>query len=173
LIFFVSQSYAAITNIPGSAEPGLVKKNYVQSPIITAPQTKPSIQSTDQKVTPLSPDAEKIKFKLVKIVLEGNHVYSEKDLLPLYKNSLNKEISVLDLQNLVQDISNYYRNNGYILSRALLPPQNITNGVVKVKIIEGYIHKVHVIGSPKGAKSLIQAYGDQISAVRPTQVNVM
>jgi len=53
-------------------------------------------------------------------------------------------ITVAELQQIVQDITNYYRNNGYILSRAVLPPQHVANGVVYVQVIEGYIDHVKV-----------------------------
>lgn len=172
LLIFCQASFAS-SPIPGSAEPGLVQKNYLPAPLHAPQPTFAPINKVEQKVVPLSKEAEKIKFKLVKIIIEGNHVYSKNNLLPLYKNSLNKKISVLDLQNIVQDITNFYRNNGYILSQAILPPQNITQGVVHIKIIEGYISQVNVIGNPKGAKSLIQAYGNQIAAVKPAQSQVI
>lgn len=170
LLFITDTSLAAIP-LPGSAEPGLVQKNFLPKPI-GKPQVAAPITTKEQKVNPLK-GAEKIKFKLVKITLKGNHVYSEKQLSALYKDKIGKEITVLELQNIVQDITNYYRNNGYILSRAILPPQNIKGGIVNIKIIEGYIDKVNVIGDPRGAKSLIQAYGDHIAAARPAKLDVM
>src|SRR3989338_8243642 len=69
--------------------------------------------------------------------------------------------------------SNYYRNNGYIISRAILPPQKIQNGVVKIQIIEGYLDEVNVSGDPKWAKCILKAYGKQIAACRPLQLKRM
>jgi hemolysin activation/secretion protein len=103
--------------------------------------------------SPLGAEAQKIKFKLTKIVLVDNTVFSADDLLPLYKDKLNKTISVAQLQEIVQSITSYYRNNGYILTRAILPPQKVTKaGIVKVQVIEGFIDHVNVVGTPKGAK---------------------
>jgi hemolysin activation/secretion protein len=74
---------------------------------------------------------------------------------------------------MVEDITNYYRNHGYILSRAILPPQHVENGTVIIRIIEGFIQNVTVIGDPKGAKDLIQAYGQNIAIDRPLRVQTM
>ena len=73
----------------------------------------------------------------------------------------------------MQTITNFYRNNGYILSRALLPPQHVTNGIVHIRILEGYISSAKVQGDPKRARYLLQAYGNRIASNRPVQVDVM
>ncbi len=159
-------------SLPGSAEPGRVTTNYLPSKNQPAPLRQP-FAAQQEKPTALGPEAEKIKFKLTNIILEGNHVYSNAQLLPIYQKKLNTKISIAELQNLVQDITNFYRNNGYILSRAILPPQHVENGAVRVRIIEGYIDKVKIVGNPRGARKMLLAYGEKISSNRPTQISVM
>jgi hemolysin activation/secretion protein len=73
----------------------------------------------------------------------------------------------------VQAVTNYYRNSGYILSRAILPPQHVANGEVVILVIEGYIDKVRVIGAPHGAKKFIQRIGEEISKQRPLKLTTM
>ncbi len=168
-----TQSQAVRAALPGSTEPGVIN-NYMTSQI-PQPKIKKGaiVPPPEQKSNPLGPEAEQIKFKLTQIILEGNHVYSEKELSAIYKNKLNREISVAELQEIVQDITNYYRNNGYILSRAVLPPQQVKDGIVHIRIIEGYIDHVTVIGTPKGARKLVEAYGEKIAQSRPLQMKVM
>lgn len=159
--------------IPASVEPGVLEKTLSR-------QIKPA-EKIAQGISPqaekpaekLGAEAEKIKFKLTKVILEDNHVYSEAQLLPLYQNSLNHTISVADLMKIAENITNYYRNNGYILSRAILPPQSIKNGVVRIRIIEGYIDQVKVIGHPKGAKQIVFVYGKEIAKNKPAQIKIM
>lgn len=161
--------------LPGSVEPGVISKVITQrSPYAGGKERAAGITPPKEEAPKqLGPEAAKIKFKLTKIILEGNHVYSGKELLPLYQDQLNKTISVADLENIVQSITNYYRNNGYILSRAILPPQHVANGVVRVQVIEGYIGEVRVQGNPKRAKWLIQGYGENIKKSNPLQLSVM
>jgi hemolysin activation/secretion protein len=105
--------------------------------------------------------------------LKGNTVYSTAELSKLYKAKLGTVITVAELQDIVQSITNYYRNDGYVLSRAILPPQHVANGVVNIQVVEGYIDQVKVIGAPHGAKKLIQRFGDQILLQRPLQIKRM
>ncbi|MES2217439.1 MAG: ShlB/FhaC/HecB family hemolysin secretion/activation protein [Pseudomonadota bacterium] len=121
----------------------------------------------------LGPAATKIKFKISTVNLKGNTVYSTAELSKLYKSKLGSVITVAELQDIVQSITNYYRNDGYVLSRAILPPQHVANGVVNIQIVEGYIDHVKVIGAPHGARPLIQRFGDQILLQRPLQIKRM
>lgn len=168
-----AESQAIRAALPGSTEPGVIN-NYMTSQI-PQPTVRQGavVRPLEKEPGPLGPEAAQIKFKLTRIILEDNQVYSEKQLSALYKDKLNKEISVAELQDIVQEITNYYRNNGYILSRAVLPPQQVKNGIVHVRIIEGYIDHVTVVGMPKGARKQVQAYGDKIAQSRPLQIKVM
>jgi hemolysin activation/secretion protein len=121
----------------------------------------------------LGPSAAKIKFKLNQVVMQGNTVYTTAQLETIYQSKLGQVITVAELQEIVQGITNYYRNNGYILTRAVLPPQHVANGIVNIEVIEGYVDKVNIAGVPKGAKPLLQQYGDKISAERPLQIKRM
>jgi hemolysin activation/secretion protein len=161
--------------LPGSVDPGVVGRE-LSAPTTEAPPTRPpSLVSQPEKAKggSLGPEAEKIKFKLNKIILEGNQLYSEKELSALFKDKLGKTISIADLQGIVQNITNYYRNNGYILTRAVLPPQHVANGIVHIRIIEGYISNVQVQGDPKKAKCMLLKYGERITQSKPLQIKVM
>src|SRR3989338_1241942 len=149
---FSEKTFAATTpaSIPSSAEPEEIQ------PSSQAPST-----------------AKKIKFKLKKITLSGNHVYSTKTLETLYEKYIEKEITVAELYDIVQSITNYYRNNAYILTRAILPPQKVENGVVKIEIIEGYINQVNILGDAAGAKTMMLRFGNEITASRPTNLSVL
>ena len=161
-------------NLPGSVLPERAGSNLVPQ-VSSNPKALPALPTQKPKPgpNPLGPAANTIKFLLVRVQLVGNHVYTEKQLLPLYQNLLNKTITVAQLQGIVQDITNYYRNEGYILTRAVLPPQHVDKGIVTIQVIEGFVGKVNVVGIPKGSKDLVQAYGDHIAASRPLRLKVM
>jgi hemolysin activation/secretion protein len=164
-------AHAASIPLPASAEPGRVSAAFTAETL--QPQTRaaaPAINS-DRPPQALKPEMENIQFKLVQIVIDNAQVYSEKQLRSLYQDKLNTLISIGALQNIVQDITNYYRNHGYILSRAVLPPQRIADGTVHIRIVEGYIDHGSVAGDPKGARALVQTYVDKITTLRPLQIH--
>jgi hemolysin activation/secretion protein len=174
LLILAETAAWAVDTLPGSVLPEQVSKSLSKRPQTTSGEVLPPVVSpapADNSV--LGEQAKKIKFKLNGVVLSGNHVYTSKDLAPLYKDKIGKTISVADLFSVVQALTNYYRNNGYIISRAVLPPQHVKDGVVNIQIVEGYIDKVEISGHPKGAKCIVKAYGDEIRRCPPLDIKRM
>lgn len=161
--------------LPGSVKPEQVGKNLQsQQPVYQAQQALPPVvEEAKPPPSALSEQAQKIKFQLNGIILEGNHVFTKAQLEPLYKDKLHQVITVAELFGIIQNITNYYRNSGYILSRAILPPQHVKGGVVRVRVIEGKIGNVVVTGDPRGTRCLVSAYGHRIAACPPLQISVM
>jgi hemolysin activation/secretion protein len=173
--FFSHAVLAADAAAVRAAVPGVITKSYLQptEQVTPAAAAAPVVTPQEQASGLTSKEAQQIHFQLNQIILEGNTVYTEAQLLPLYKDKLHQNISVADLQNIVQSITNHYRNNGYILTRAILPPQHVANGVVHVQIIEGYIDHVRVVGNPGRSAAILERYGMKIAASRPLKISVM
>jgi hemolysin activation/secretion protein len=171
----IPQINSAVRSIlPGSVEPGVVSGTFAQPVTPRSRTLPPAVKPKQTKAAnPLGAAAERLKFKLTHVILKGNTIYSNATLSALYKDKIGKTITVAQLQGIVQDVTNYYRNNGYILSRAVLPPQHVNKGSVVIQIVEGYIDQVRVAGKPKGTKSLLQAYGNRIAKHHPLQVKTM
>ncbi|HIF33642.1 MAG TPA: ShlB/FhaC/HecB family hemolysin secretion/activation protein, partial [Planctomycetaceae bacterium] len=71
--------------------------------------------------------------------VDGSTVYSGRDLLPLYENFLGSEVSLTDVFQIARRITVKYRGDGYILSRAVVPAQQIQAGVVTIDVVEGFV----------------------------------
>lgn len=159
--------------LPSSTYPEQVSKalrSEEQKPVETMPQQPTAPEPARSE---LPEETKKIKFKLNGIILTGNHIYPTSALQYIYKDKIGKNISIAELFTLIQNITNFYRNNGYILSRAILPEQQVKNGVVHIQVIEGYIGNVHVTGKPHGATCQVRAFGNKILECRPVQISRM
>lgn len=169
-VFAYGPLYADV--LPGSVMPEQVGKALKQkSNLAPTGVSPPQIIHPETKKPTVSAAEQNIKFQLNGIILTGNHVYSTKELKGLYKDKIGKTISVADLFHIAQDITNYYRNNGYIISFATLPPQKSKGGVITIQIIEGFINNVHVSGNPNGAKCLVEGFGYRIRQCPPLNIH--
>lgn len=108
-----------------------------------------------------------VKFFLNRLFIQGTTVYDKKDFKPLYRKYLKKELTLRDIYDIAQKITNKYRNDGYMLSKAFVPPQKIHNGAVRIRIVEGYIDKVKIQGPVRGPRKLLNAYRRNILKSRP------
>lgn len=164
----VPQTLNRITDV---SSPGIVQQRlgakirpYQQS---AAPNL---VQPTEKK--PETPE-QKIKLKLTRVIIKGNTTYTNEQLQTIFASSLNKTISLADLQNMVQEITKKYRSAGYVLSRAILPPQVITNGVVTVQVIEGFISDVKLEGNFGITKAYLTKYTKHLTRIRPFQISYL
>lgn len=117
---------------------------------------------------PLHPEElKKVKFKLTRLVIQGATVYKNRQFFHLYKNFLGKQVSLHDVYRIADAITKKYRNAGYILTKAIVPPQQIDDGAVRLKIMEGVIANVRVQGRVEGSKKLLNAYRKRLLKSRP------
>ena len=66
---------------------------------------------------------------------------SNEQLTNLTKDFVGKELSYNELRDVLRFISNFYRELG-LWARAILPEQDINNGVITIQIVEGRLGKV-------------------------------
>lgn len=161
-----------VSSITTAVDPGLIQKRLSNFPP-TRMQSNAPIKAPSEEQNKPQTAAEKIHFKLTSVTIKGNTVFSDQELQAIFKPSLNKVISVADLQNLVNQITVKYRSAGYILSRAFLPAQVIKDGRVQVQVVEGYIDRVDIKGNPGWVERVLNTYGKNIIDSRPLQVKVL
>jgi hemolysin activation/secretion protein len=85
-------------------------------------------------------------FVLRKISLIGARAIPREELVRAYQPYLGKNVSQADLAAIASAISDIYRAAGFHLSRAIVPPQDIQGGHVRLQVIEGSIAEVALKG---------------------------
>jgi hemolysin activation/secretion protein len=157
-------------DLPGTVQPGQIEQQFKMEPKIRAGQPERSVvPEVDQ---PVPSNAREIRFKLTKMVIEGATVYSESELRPLYQNRLDQEVSLSEIYQIASLLTAKYRNDGYILSRVIVPLQSIEGGEVRLKAIEGYVARVTIDGA-EGWRKLVERYAGEITKSRPLKNSVL
>ena len=118
----------------------------------------------------LPDNVEELSLTLGDVVVEGSTVYTADDLAYLYQDRVGQEIALAEVFEIADRITARYRNDGYILSRAIVPPQTIADGVVRIDIVEGYIDAVRIEGDVPEGQPLLNAYADRITNSRPLSI---
>ena len=162
-VLLVSLAPARAQQIPPAAEPGIIQKRLEPPP---EPKAVPPIDVPDTGRPTPPAGAEETRFVLTDLLVDGNTVYTEEELRPLWEGLLSREITLTQFYDIAARITVKYRNDGYILSRALVPPQEIIDGVAEIEVIEGYIDDIVIEGEPSGRMALIE---DKIEAIIESQ----
>jgi len=138
---------------PGVAEqsqprldPRQSEKNFDRFQLEQQRFKKPAIKvpTLDRPETP--PADTKPLFKLRSVHVEGASVIPGDMIAETYRSYIDTTVSQADLVAIAGNISDLYRKAGYHLSRAIIPPQDIKNGRVRIRVIEGKIAEIVLNG---------------------------
>lgn len=143
-------------------EPITPPESQLDAPSI-APQGEIDGESFDDSIT----------LTLEQIVLEGNTAFTQAQLEPLYAEFLGKEVPLPTIQTIATRITTFYRNEGYVLSRAIIPPQQIDDGVVTIRVLEGYVNDVEFEGGNRPTSTVVNAYVQKILESKPLNIAVL
>ncbi len=94
--------------------------------------------------TALAPPEQKVLVN--NFVLSGVNLFTAKDFEPILSRYRDREIGLSDLKKAADEITAFYRAKGFITSLAYAPTQEIANGSVELRIIEGRVGDVKVEG---------------------------
>jgi hemolysin activation/secretion protein len=147
--------------LPGSVDPGRLPRQFQPPP---GPQPAPAIALPEIAPPPSPADAAQIRFPLREIVVDGASVYAQAQLRPLYAGLLGKTVSLADIYGVADAITAQYRRDGFILSRAVVVAQQITDGRVHIRVVEGFVSHVSIQGRED---PVLRGYADRIAAARP------
>ena len=82
-----------------------------------------------------------LRFKLSGFNFIGNKVIDDNQLLRVTQKFLNKNVSFQELKSIIDLIEQKYDQAGWLV-KISLPPQDITNGIVKLVILDLNYHQL-------------------------------
>ena len=106
----------------------------------SAPPPLPKVQKPIEQKKPV--DGEQT-VQIKNFLFSGNKLLTEQELQSVVAKWKNRTLTFDDLQNVIADIQEYYSSKNRIV-KALLPEQEIKDGIVSIKIVEGVLGDVVV-----------------------------
>lgn len=165
---------ASATSIPSTVAPGRTNPSSTPLPFLD--------ENREEEAFPLAPDnsnQETDVFFLEGIKIEGNTVYSPQELNRIFAARIHKPIGINGLTHIADLITQKYRQDGYLLTKAYIPQQDIQSGTVTIKIIEGYISQVDIEGTHhdkilhNDRVGLVESFRNFVLGMKPFNVDKM
>ena len=107
------------------------------------------------------------RFNLKRIEFTPSEILKPEELAALAQEFEGKEVSMADLQHLLDRINQRYRDSGVVTAQAVLPPQEVVDGSVKVRLVEGRIGKISIDGAKDTRGDYVTAWIKQASGRLP------
>jgi hemolysin activation/secretion protein len=156
------------TALPGAVQPG---RDRPAPQVPTQPDFDFSIQAPHRSSVAQAVDS--VRFKLQGIRITGAQTLPADRLRVLYQALLGKEIGIGDILDVSSKIEQAYRDAGYILVRAYVPPQRVRDGVFTINVVEGKIAHVTVEGGDSATQDQVEAYLVDSMGVSPLPIRLM
>lgn len=144
-----------VINAPNA---GQLLQQQQQGQILT-PQTAVEVENS---ATSTAPNVSDVQIAVQKIKIVGNSRFSAEQLHPLIADAEGKQLTLKQLWDVTQKITQYYQQHGYEYSRAYLPQQNLSQGIVRINVLEAHYDKTAIQNNSRTQNWLIEQTVDPL-----------
>ena len=112
------------------------------------PALPEGFKTEEDKADETAPTAEERKpiLPLKRLEFGATRVLPESLLTELRGRYEGRTVSIADIKAIAAAVNKYYREHGYLTSRAYLPEQDVSKGTLRVELLEGTVGKVDATG---------------------------
>ena len=103
------------------------------------------------------PDEPTQQIPVQRVLILGSTILTPEEINPLVGPLEGRLVTLSELRQLANKITEIYLERGYVTSRAILPAQTISEGVVRIEVIEGILTEIQIEGTKRLRNSYIES----------------
>lgn len=149
--------------LPSSADPGVIQERSrdVERRLLEErqrrPEGAPAVDSDALTPAPVAPAAAGASFLLKRIDFTKSELLPVDMLRAMAAPLEGREVTLGEVQALVDRINAVYRERGVPTAQAVLPAQEVAGGVLRIKLVEGRIGQIAIDGNASTREDFILA----------------
>ncbi len=150
---FMAQAFAQV-QVPPAADPGAIQQRMMDDLMrrqeLERERRKPVAEPLRRDVPEIpagQAGPEAVRFLVREIRFTKSEILSAEELESVAAEFRGRELSLADLQKLAARVTELYRRKGVVTAQAVVPPQDVTGGVVLIRLVEGRLGKVRIEGN--------------------------
>lgn len=149
---------------PGASSGSAIERRVPGRAPTARPGAVPPAPASPKPATTAEPTL--APFTLAGVVIDGATAIDPARFVPLYEPLIATTVTADDLARLARSIGDAYRDAGYALATAFIPPQAVTAGVVRVRVVEGHVETIELEGTATDA-GIVRRMLRGVAAERP------
>ncbi|WP_114240235.1 ShlB/FhaC/HecB family hemolysin secretion/activation protein [Dyella sp. C9] len=122
---------------------------------------------------PVAPATQSPPLLVQRIEIEGNTVFDTASLHALVADGEGRMLTLEQLRALAHRITDYYHAHGYPLARAIVPPQEVRQQVVRIAVVEARYGQVRLDNHGPVRDGLLQSTLGPVQAGAMVDQNVL
>ena len=147
----IASVLSAVTPLLGQVDPS--RDRFPQpapDPEPLSPEEEPPLPTPPPSPAPTQPaDPTAVEIEVQEIEVIGSTRFDADTLEEVVAPFENRSLTLEQLQEAANAVTQLYLNSGYITSRAVLGDQTITHGIVRIQILEGGLEEIRVEGTTR------------------------
>jgi hemolysin activation/secretion protein len=157
--------YAA--TLPGPADAGRIDQREQSRTL--QPNLSASAAPVQIFPAPNAPEQSKhIYVILTDVRITGMQVFTTEDIKDIYAPYIGFKTTLDSIWAIAAQLTERYRDEGYFLSRVIVPQQKVEDGIVTLRVVEGYIGEVKLEG-PLAENEIVKQWIDKVQSYRPVK----
>ena len=140
---------AQASPIPPSLSPGAIQQQQQederrrsQEERVLTPPKAPQIDVPSG--APAAPDGQDVRFQVSRVLIDKSALLDPAAIDAIVSPLEGRTVSLAELQAAVADINRLYAEGGHATARAILPPQTIQDGLVRIRLIEARVGELRL-----------------------------
>jgi len=106
----------------------------------------PGGQDLRPKPAPEAPKPDGRCFQIREVILEGATMLTDADQAELKRPYVGRCVGLAEVNDLIQKITNLYVSRGFTTTRAYVPEQDMSTGVLRILVLEGLVERISLDG---------------------------
>ena len=142
-----------------------VDRDRFSTPLPAMPGVDLRILTPEKAPVPRAVD--ELEFQITRVDVEGAAYFSRVEIDALFLPLLNRAVNLSALRDAAVVLEQKYRERGFFLVRVFIPPQQIKDGIFRVRVVEGYISDVFMDGADELSNERVKTFASNLIGVRP------
>jgi hemolysin activation/secretion protein len=150
-----AQAAAQAPIVPPSADPGALQQRQIDEERRRQdaererrrPSTEPVIRQDAPAPRAPGSGADTLRFLVREIRFTPSELLKAEELEAIAREFRGRELTLSELQGITGRVNDLYKSKGIVTAQAAIPPQDVSEGIVQVRLIEGRVGKLNVDGN--------------------------
>lgn len=155
-------------SIPSQAD---ISRQRVPQPLPDTPTFDLRIQTPERAAVPRAVD--EIEFEVKRIAVEGATHFPPAEIAAIFTPLEGRKIVLEDLRNAAATLENKYRADGFFLTRVFVPPQQVADGVLTVRVVEGYVSNIFVEAPDEATRKHLARIMQPVVGEKPVRLDTV
>lgn len=153
-------------NLPGAADPSRIKP-FSREFGLSGLSIPNAVERDFSETVQIPEGTSQIDVEIKKVNVEGVTAFDSAIIENIYAQYLNKNVPLSSVWIIAEKVTRLYQDNGYFLSRAYVPAQEIDQGIVTIRVVEGFVGAIEFDNDEFEKHYIIRKLVEELESIRP------